>query len=351
LSGRSLTRAALIVASLAVVGIAAVGCGGSDGGEGGDARAEWNRAIGPDGIGKLQSGNLDLSVKIDASGGDQSGSINLELTGPFQSGANGSADLHLTADSSFQDLEGSFDMRFIAVDRSFYVSYGGQTYELGAAQAKRLGELQGGSTPSPGTGWREACRMQFQTGGLDPSLCDQLRPGAWIGDFSDEGSESIGGVETDHLQGKIDVHRLVTDLVRIFRSAASKQGLPPGVFDPDRVADQVDKYVDKAEVSAYPATSDGIPRRLGLDLSVDAGYVGSIDLTIEASFDHVNEPQSIQAPSGSVQPIGALVQQLPPPLGQLLGCVLRAKSQQEVGQCAAGAGTFGAIGPATTSLD
>jgi hypothetical protein len=338
-------RAALIAASVLIVAIAAVGCGGADdSGGGGDAQAQFERSLGPDGVGELQSGNLDLTMKVDAGSAGQSGSFNLELTGPFQSGANGSADLHLTGDSSFPDAEGSFDIRFIAVDRNFYVSYRGQTYELGAAQTKRLGHLRGGPTPSPGTGWRELCRMQLETGGSDPSVCDQLRPGSWISDFSDEGTETIGGVEASHLQGQIDVHNLVTDLVRVFQSTASKQGILPGAFDPDRIAAQVDRYVDKAEVSSYPGTPDGIPRRIGLDLSVDAGVVGNVDLTVEASFEHVNEPQTIQAPSGPVQPIQALVDKLPPPLRPVIDCVLKARTQAELSACYAGAGALGGAG-------
>jgi hypothetical protein len=337
------TRAALIAATLAICAIAATGCGGTESsGGGGDAEAQFNRALGPNGVGKLDSGNLDLSVKVDVNRGDQSGSFDLGLSGPFQSGKNGGADLHLTGDSSFAGNEGSFDLGLVSAGENFYVKYGGQTYEIGAAQLKRLGALNG-TRPTGALGFRQVCRMQFQQSGGDPAVCDQIHPGSWIDDFTNEGQEDVGGVQTDHLKAEIDVHSLVVDLFQLGKSITARQGVPLGAFDPDRIADQADQYVDKAEVSANPGP-DGIPRKLGLDLSIDAGDMGGVDVTVDAAFDHVNEPQAIAPPPGPIQPIQALAKQLPPPFQALVSCLLNSKSQAELQSCAAGVGTQDAIG-------
>jgi hypothetical protein len=340
-----------LAAGVLIVAIAAIGCGGTDSGSGGDARAQWNRAIGPYGLGKLDSGNLDLTAKVDVDFGGESGAFTLGLTGPFQSGKDGGVDLRLTADSSFPGSEDSFEVGLVATKQNFYIDYGGDTYELGAAQLERLGAASG-SKPTGEGGFREACRMQLRASGADPSVCDQVNPSAWLGGFSDEGEEEVGGVQTDHLQADVEVQKLVSDLFRLGASIVSQQGIPLGVFDPDRIADQVDKYVEKAEVSAYPATTDGIPRKLGLDLSIDAGATGSADLTADVAFDHVNEPQTIAPPPGPIQPIGALAQRLPAPFGPLLDCLSRAKSQAELRACGTGAGGLGVTSAAaTTSLD
>jgi hypothetical protein len=337
--------------SVLIVASPAVGCGDTDSGSGGDARAQWNRATGPDGLGKLDSGNLDLNVKVDVHSGDLSGAFTLRLTGPFQTGKDGGADLRLTADSSFAGSEGSFELGLVATKQNFYIEYGGDTYELDTAQLRRLGAASG-SRPKGETGFREACRMQLRASGGDPSVCDQVNPSAWLGGFSDEGEEEVGGVQTNHLQADVEVPKLISDLFRLGASIVSQQGLPLGGFDPDRIADQVDKYVDKAEVSAYPATTDGIPRKLGLDLSIDAGTSGSADLTADVAFDQVNKPQTIAPPPGPIQPIGALAQQLPPPFGPLLECLNRAKSQADLRACGAGAGGLGvSSASAGTSLD
>jgi hypothetical protein len=340
-SSRSLTRAALIAASLAVLGIAAVGCGGSDSSGGGDARAQFNRAF--DGLQRLDSGDLDLSLKMEVEGSGQDGSFELGLTGPFQSGKSGGADLHLTGDSSLPGAEGSFDVRLTVTGQNLYLSYGGQTYGLSAAQAKRLGQIQG-SQPSTRFGFKEACRMQLRASGADASVCDRMHPSSWIGGFSDEGTETVNGVETNHLQADVQVRNLVSDLFELGKAVLSGQGLPLGAFDSDRIADEVDRYIDKAEVSAYPASSDGIPRKLGLEFSVDAGDSGSVDLSADATFDHVNEPQTIAAPPGPIQPIEGLAQKLPPPFGQLLDCLLNAKSQAQLQACGTGAGALAPTG-------
>lgn len=341
-------RAALIAATLAISGIAAVGCGATDSSGGGqDAEAQFNRALGPNGIGKLDSGNLDLSVKVNVDGGGQSGTFDLGLSGPFQSGKDGGADLHLTGDSSFPGNQGSFDVGVVAAGGNFYVKYGGQTYELGAAQLKRL-EALNGSRPTGALGFRAACRMQLQQSGADPTVCDQIHPGSWIEDFTNEGQEDVGGVQTDHLKAEIDVHSLVVDLFQIGKSITARQGVPLGALDPDRIADQADQYVDKAEVSANPG-DDGIPRKLGLDLSIDAGSNGGVDLSVDAAFDHVNEPQTIAPPPGPIQPIQGLAKQLPPPFQALVSCLLTSKSQAELQACAAGVGTQDAIGAGSSS--
>src|ERR671936_1655612 len=88
------SRVASVAVAALVVMFAAAACGGSDSGGGQDSRAQFDRALGPNGLGKLESGNLDLAVKVDVDAGDQSGSFTLGLTGPFQSGKNGGADLH-----------------------------------------------------------------------------------------------------------------------------------------------------------------------------------------------------------------------------------------------------------------
>ena len=337
------TRAALVAATLAICGIAAIGCGGTDGSGGGeDAQAQFNQALGPNGIGKLDSGNLDLSLKVDVDGRDQSGSFDLGLSGPFQSGKDSGADLHLTGDSSVPGNQGSFDVELVSASQTFYVKYGGQAYELGADQLKRLGVLNG-SRPTGVLGFRAACRMQLQQSGADPAVCDQTHPASWIDDFTNEGQEKVGGVETDQLKAEIDVHSLVVDLFQIGRSVIARQGVPLGAFDPDRIANQADQYVDKAEVSANPGP-DGIPRKLALDLSIDAGNSGGVDLTAAATFDHVNEPQTIAPPPGPIQPIQALAKQLPPPFQAVAACVLSSKSRAELQACAAGVGTQSAIG-------
>jgi hypothetical protein len=332
-----------VAACLAVAVVALLGCGGSDDSGGGeDARAQFDSAIGPEGIGRLESGNLDLSMKMDVRG-DQSGTLTFDLTGPFQSGKNGGADFQLTADSSLPGSEGSFDLGVVATTRNSYITYGGSTYEIGAAQMKRLGGMQG-STPADGLGFKQACRMQLEASGADPSVCDRLRPSSWIGDISDEGTETIGGVETDHLQADLEVRKLVADLFEVGKSIAAEQGLPLGAFDPDRIADQVDRYVERAEVSAYPAPADGIPRKLGLDFSIDVGGSGSVDLIVDATFEQVNEPQTIAPPAGPIRPIRELADQLPQPFRGLVACLLTAKSQAELQACAAGVGALGGTG-------
>ena len=337
-------RAALIAASLTLIALVAAGCGGSEDSDGGgDARARFDRALGPDGIEKIESGNLGLSLRVHAEGGGESGSFTFGLSGPFQSGENGGADLQLAAESSFPGSEGSLDVGLVASDQNLFIDYGGTTYELGAAQLKRL-EGSRGSQPTAGLGFREVCRMQLEQAGADPSLCDKLVPSTWVGGFSDEGTETVGGVATDHLRADIEVRKLVTDLFEIGKSAAARQGVPLSPFDPDQIADMVDRYVDRAEINAYPATGDGIPRKLGLDLSVDAGDTGRVDLTVEAAFENVNEPQTIEPPAGPVQPIEALARRLPPPFDRLIGCLLDAKSQAELQSCTAGAGSLGATG-------
>jgi hypothetical protein len=334
-------RAALVAASLAVLGIAAGGCGGSDdSGDSQDARAQFDRALAA--FSKLESADLDLSLEVDVEG-DESGSFSLGLTGPFQSGENGGADLHLTGDSSLEGSEGSFDVGLVATSRNFYVTYDGSTYELGAAQLERLEGLQGMGV-STNLDFTETCRMQLRQSGADPALCERLHPSSWIAGISDEGQETIGGVETDHLRAEIDVRKLFADIFQLGKSIVSGQGVPLGGFDPERIAGLVDNYVDKAEISVYPAADDGIPRKVGADFSIDAGDSGRVEFVVDATFDRVNEPQTIEPPPGPVQPIQALADRLPQPFRGLIACVLTAKSQAELNTCAAGIGAFGAPG-------
>jgi hypothetical protein len=322
--------------------LAVAGCGGGGGGSDSSAHRKLIDSLGADGLGKLKSGVVDATMKI---GGADAGSGSIHLTGPFGSGA---ADLTLTASSDLPGLDGDIQGEMVATSDDLFVVADGTTYELGKAEYARLRN----TSPQQSTGFnrnfKQACETGMKAQGLDPSVCDQFHPSSWLGEVSDEGSADVAGVNTEHLQAQVDIKTLFTDLINVglrMMPQASRSQLPT---DPGAIADRVGDYIKDFQIDVYRG-DDGVPRRLGLSLGVDAPG-SSVDFSIDATFAHVNEPQTINPPSGPAQPIRNLAAKLPPPFSTLFACLTTATSQQELQQCGIGAGSAaGALGATGSS--
>src|SRR5688572_24506370 len=119
--------AALLIVCVAAVAIAA--CGGDDGGGDEDPAEVLDATFSNEET--IDSGRFDLSVDVSTEGGDDAGSFDASLGGPFTSEGEGfpqfDVDAEVELDSSVRDFSGEIGVT--SAGDSAFVNFQGTEYE------------------------------------------------------------------------------------------------------------------------------------------------------------------------------------------------------------------------------
>ena len=304
-------RAFVALLALAAVALVLAACGGSDGGGGsggsGDAETLLRQTF--TGTHDVRSGKADIQLRVNVSGDAAiRGPITARISGPFQSaGADELPQFDMALDVSAQGQ--GFKAGLTSTSDQLFVNFGGTSYEVPAPMVARLkaayrrSQQQGSSN-----------QMSLGSLGLDPL--------GWLQDPTVEGSETIGGVETDHISSQVDVSALLDDVDKIL-ARVSAQGLPTGQQVPSRIPardrQQIEDAVKSATVDIWSGADDHTLRKLTLALRVDIPREStSLDIQLTVELTDLNQPQSIEAPTTS-RPLDELVSQLQGLFGGALG--------------------------------
>jgi hypothetical protein len=236
------------------------------------------------------------------------GPITASISGPFQSAGKDELpafDMALDAGAQGQ----GFKAGLTSTSDRLFVNFGGTSYEVPAELLDQLKDSyrrsqQGGSSD----------QMSLGALGLDPM--------SWLEDPTVEGTETIGGVETDHISSQVNVSALLDDIDKIL-ARVSEQELPTGQRVPRRISagdrQQIEDAVQSADVDVWSGAEDHTLRKLTLALNVDiprASTTLDVELTIELT--DLNTPQSIEAPA-TTRPLDELLGQLQGLFGGALG--------------------------------
>src|SRR3954447_13131820 len=175
----------LLVIALAAAVLAA--CGSSNSG---DVKDTLDKAFST----PIKSAQIDLEVTLKLDGVKQlNGPVKLSVQGPYESGGSQTipkADWDIAASAAGQN----FSAGFTSTGDNAWVGFQGQNYEVGkvaVAQVNRQIKQAAGANKQKGL-------SQF---GVDPR--------DWLTDAKDEGTEKVGGVETDHVSAALDVSKFV----------------------------------------------------------------------------------------------------------------------------------------------
>ena len=305
---RTRTLLAALALALPVPAVIA-GCGGD---EGSDEDPEEVLSATFNNDNTISSGVIDLSVDLSADG-DQGGNLSLGLSGPFQGDPDDPAaipQLDLTATASGEGGGQSLDFEggLVVTEDNAFVEYNGEAYEVGTDAFNQLKSQAEAQTPSDSedaaSSFREGCESAIEAQGGDPSACDFDVTG-WFGELSNEGTEDVGGADTTHIAGQLDVATMLNDLFQLGASVpgANVQGLSPEVIQSQ--LDTVAEAVETADFDVYSATEDDTLRKLDFTLGVDpsaipggeSAGVDSVDVSFSVEISDVGSEQTIEAPS------------------------------------------------------
>lgn len=301
-----------LLALLAVLaGVAALAaCGGSSGGSGGDADALLASTF--SGGRSVHSGKVDLSLTLNLRGLPQlRGPLDIRVSGPFDRPGPRAVprfDFSLTAGLSGQSLTAGA----VSVGDRGWLRFQGRSYAIPAATFRQFQQgFQKAATGSTGKP-----KTTFAALGIDPRR--------WLKDPRTEGTEAVGGVETDHVSSQIDVDRFLADLNRILAKASSLGAAVSTRLSDSQRRDIADA-VKSARFDVWSGKGDHILRRLALRLGFEvpaakrksAGGLQSGDVSFRLQLNDVNRPQTIRAPANA-RPLSELTKALGQ-LGGLLG--------------------------------
>ena len=274
---------------------------------------------------KVTSGNLNLTLTIDASGSSLlSGPITLSFGGPFQTrGAGKLPESNFTVSATA--LGRSVAVGVISTGTAGYVTLQGASYRMPQATFQKLESSfsQLASTPGSSSGSGTLGRLGIQ-------------PLKWLTNPTVVGNENVGGAQTTHIHAGVNVNALLTDLNTVLEKASSlgvsgantlKSGIPAA--DRTKIASEI----KSPSVDIWTGTSDKTIRRLTITLTLpitgktssELGGLKSADISLTMQYSDLNQPQTIKAPT-TVRPfsefqskLNAFVQQLQGAAGGALG--------------------------------
>jgi hypothetical protein len=296
---------ALIVAVLALVAalmLAACGGGGNDE----DPQQVLNQTF--SNPTPIRSGNFDLDIRVETSGGDNPGKIEVKLGGRFQSTGPDQLpqfdlDASVKAEGGSQSFTGTGGLT--ATGDGAFLDFQGTDYEIPRALydefAATYAQLQSQKGSNQGAGL-------LQSLGIDPSN--------WLTDLNNDGTEDIEGSKTIHITGKANVPKLVEDLKTIAQRAGSAAGnVNPAEFD------RLESTIESGDIDVNSGEDDKLLRRLQLDFELKPpegtpGAPDSVSFFLQLNLANVNKPQTIQAPANP-QPLKDLLDRYGIDLGNL----------------------------------
>lgn len=300
------TRAfvALLIATIAALTLAA--CGGGDDGDRGDAadaRTILRETF--SGTHEVRSGDARLSLALSERGGGDA--FTLRIGGPFENMGRDEVpkfDFELDVDLGSQG--GQFRAGVVSTSDRLFVKWDGDAYEV---PSQLLDEA------------RRSMREQADEAREDDSLTAfGIDPQTWVDDPEVVGREEIGGAETDHVSGTLNVPAFLDSIDRLLEEIdkrglddASGQDVPDRIPADDRA--EIERTIRNARFDLWSGTEDRTLRKLQVRLDIDGGddqRGGTVDFVIQ--IDGINEAQRIAAPSGA-KPIDQLLGQF----GGLLG--------------------------------
>jgi ribosomal protein L12E/L44/L45/RPP1/RPP2 len=257
---------------------------------------------------KIDSGKVNLQLNVDAQGDSSlKGPIKVSLTGPFATAGAGELprfDLALDAHAADQGITAGLTS---TSDRLF-VKLGGTAYEVPATLLSQLKQS-----------YKQQSQQKSGSNGLS-SL--GIHPMNWLKDPTVVGTESVGGVDTEHVSAQLDVNALLDDVDGLLAKFHDK--IPAGAAGAGQIPDKLPadtrqkivSAVKSAKVDVWTGKDDKTLRKLALALSIEptSGSLKSATVDLSVEIDDLNAPQTIEAPS-DVHPLTELLGQVQGLLG------------------------------------
>ena len=210
-----------LVAVLAALVVA--GCGGGDSGSSASEDTSVDELLDKtfSGDKKVDSGKLDLSLKLDVQGGSSQlqGPISLRLSGPFQTQGKGKLP-QFDVDAAFEGAGQSLNAGLTSTGDKAFVNFQGTDYEV---SNEVFQQFKAGYEQAQKQSANKDNQQSLATLGIDPRR--------WLTDAENAGEAKVGDTDTIKITGGVDVAKLLDDINRALEQARTlgvegAEGLP-----------------------------------------------------------------------------------------------------------------------------
>jgi hypothetical protein len=318
----------LLLALAALLAVVVAGCGGSDGSSASeDTSVDELLKQTFTGKKKVDSGKLDLSLKIDVQGGSSQvqGPISLSLSGPFQTQGKGKLP-KFDIDAAFEGSGQSLKAGVTSTGDKAFVNFQGTEYAVSDQVFEQFK-----------AGYEQAQKQSADKGNQQSLATLGIDPRRWLTDAKNAGEAKVGDTDTIKITGGVDVDKLLDD-VNTALEKARNLGVQGSESLPEKLTDKQKQEAADAikdlSVEIYTGKDDTTLRRMVVNMGVDAkdsgGGATTGTLTLDFSLLDLNEDQTIEAPSGA-KPFDEL-------LGQLGGLGLGGAGSSGSGSSGSGSG-------------
>jgi hypothetical protein len=300
-------RLLLLALAALLAAFVVTGCGGGDG-----SSADEDTSVDEllqktfSGEKQVDSGKLDLSLKIDVQGGDSQlqGPISLRLSGPFETQGDGKLP-EFAMDAAFEGAGQRFEAGLTSVDEKAFVNFQGTEYAVSDQVFQQFK-----------AGYEQAQKQSADQGGDQQSLATLgIDPRRWLTDARNAGEAEVGDTDTIKITGGVDVEKLLDDVNNALDKARNL-GVEGSDQLPEKLTEQQKQQAAEAikdlSVEIYTGEEDTTLRRMLVRMGVEAqegGQATSGTLALDFQLLDLNEDQSIDAPSGA-KPFDELLGQL-----------------------------------------
>jgi hypothetical protein len=315
-----------LVAVLAALVVA--GCGGGDSGSSASEDTSVDELLDKtfSGDKNVDSGKLDLSLKLDVQGGSSQvqGPISLRLSGPFQTQGKGKLP-EFDIDAAFEGAGQNLDAGLTSTGDKAFVTFQGTDY---AVSDQVFQQIKAGYEQAQKESADKGNQQSLATLGIDPRR--------WLTDAKNAGEAKVGDTDTIKITGGVDVEKLLDD-VNTALDKARNLGVEGSDSLPEKLTDKQKQEAANAikdlSVEIFTGKDDTTLRRMVVNMGVEADEGGektSGTLGLDFQLLDLNEDQSIEAPSGA-KPFNDL-------LGQLGGLGLGGAGSSGSGSSGSGSG-------------
>ena len=297
----------LLLVLAALLAALVAGCGGGDGeGASADEDSSVDQVLKDtfSGKKKVESGKLDLSLKIDVQGSSDSqlqGPITLSLTGPFQTQGKGKLP-QFDIDAAFEGAGQSLKAGVTSTGEKAFVNFQGTDYAVSDQVFQQFK-----------AGYEQAQKQSADKGNQQSLATLGIDPRRWLTDPKNEGEAKVGDTDTIKITGGVDINKLLDD-VNTALDKARGLGVQGSDQLPEKLTDQQKQQAADAikdlKVEIYTGKEDTTLRRMVVNTTVEAPDNGGTGtLSLDFQLLDLNEDQSIEAPSGA-KPFDQLLGQL-----------------------------------------
>ena len=301
----SILRRALSIATLLVTAVVVAGCGGDapkrSAGRAESAAAQRLLVQTFEGHHAIHSGVIGLDLKVVPSGSSSIGRpIELSFGGPFTNNGAGKppeSDFTIAIAAKGHHAE----LQLISAGGRGYITISGQSYRMPASSFKRLESGFGSLAPS-GTASSTGSGAFSKLG---------INPLDWLIHPQIVGSAGVDGVKTTRIRAGLDARALLRDLSRLLGKARaagikSSSGTLPARI-PAATQSSIAHALGSPGVSIWTGAADRMLRKLSLTATIPIsgstrqllGGLRAATVTLEFEYSHLNQPQTITAPTVS----------------------------------------------------